>query len=279
MRLGILLSTDLFVGVLARVDRSGLHIVRHASVPVPAGGDAAAVATAVRELGARLATHPRWAWACLDDREAPLRSVEMPRMPRREVARTLSLDLERYLPFRSEQAYLDFAVVGIGAGPDRQRIAVAGTLRNWVDTIVAGAQAAGLRLRRLEVEAVCLQRSLRAGGVGARAFGVLGVEQEQARLVLFRDGQPILTRRLPVNADLLQEVVRSVQFFLAQDRHTGLEALHVVGGQARALVVDLTAQVRSRVDEGILVQELHVPFASSDVGLRETAALGCVVGK
>ncbi len=279
MHLGILMSTDMLVGVLAEPGRRGPRIVHSAAASIPAGADAAAVAAATRRLRSLLGARDRWAWACLDDREAPLRSVEMPRMRPREIARTISLDLERYLPFRHEQAYVDFAVVGAGGDPDRQRVAVAGTPRGWVDTLVAGTKAAGLELRRLEVEAICLERSLRAAGLQGRAYGVVGLEPEQARLVLFRDRQPVLTRRMPVDPHLPQEVVRSVQFFLVQDRDAGFEALHVVAERPGSLIDELGAELSSRIEGEIPVHALTLPFASTPVGLREAAALGCLLGK
>lgn len=273
---GLRIGHEEITGVRLEWRRRGPRLLTHASVPLAPGAGIEELTEAFRSLRRELRA-PRYAYACLDDRDAVLRIVEAPSMSAREMRRALDLDLERFVPLRREQVYMDFAQLGPAQEPGRQQVAVAGCQRGWIDLVYAAARRARFVLRDIEVEALCLGRALQFLAAGASTFGLLSEERGLAKLTLFREGMPIVARSLGQDltpTEVAQEAVRSVQFFGVQNRSAALEGLFVLSSREQLLIDELEAVLAARMDRPVQCRRLDVEVRGHAPSPGEIAAIG-----
>lgn len=273
---GLRISHEEIIGVRLEWRRRGPRLSARASLPLAAQAGIEEMTEAFRSLRRELRA-PRQAYACLDDRDAVLRIVEAPSMSARELRRALDLDLERFVPLRREQVYMDFAPLGPAQDPGRQQVAVAGGQRHWIDLVYAAARRARFVLRDIEVEAICLGRALQFLTAGSSTFGLLSEERGLAKLTLFLAGMPVVARSLGQDLtpmEVAEEAMRSMQFFSLQNRSAALEGLFVLSARELAVTEELEAVLASRMDRPVPVRRLDVEMRGHAPSPGELAAIG-----
>lgn len=183
-----------------------------------------------------------------------LRRMPLPEMPESELRGMLELQMDRFIPFAKDGAEFDLAVLG-EAGGGEMHVLLAAAPSRVVEGLQEACRLARLKLVKIDVEPLALQRGLVAIGICGEheSVGILDIGQESARLSLFEAGNPLLTRNLDpgdearqafaapeaqsveaeVLADLLLDLRRSLDFALAQYQSAPPTRLWLVGGGAR----------------------------------------------
>lgn len=236
-----------------------------------------ALADALSEIHAEL-KGPKRVFVCLGDETAMFRFLELPRMSPREVRQALELDFQRFIPLPRESVYYDFAPVG---GPEKDppqmRVALAAAQKGVVDSLQRACRKAGLRLREVEVEGICLSRALTILGLGYQNYAFLVEQGGRSHLTIFKDDLPLVSRRLGDGLDpaaTASEVIRSIQYFLTQQRDSTLHAVYVMSPKAGALVEPLRESIGMRLDQAVVVEEYQVDLFQGPLTAEDIAAVG-----
>jgi Tfp pilus assembly PilM family ATPase len=266
---------------------------RTAQVPTPEGAVQGGVvvqperlATALKSVVQRLRAPAKEVAVAVGGSVAFLRRMPLPVMPAEELRSMLELQTDRFIPFAKEGAEFDLAILG-EAGNGEMHVLLAAAPAKAVAGLMQACKAARLKLVKVDVEPLALQRGLVAAGcVGEfESIGILDLGHELARLSLFEDGKPLLTRNLELGpefqqaqaearedenlparlADLLLDLRRSLDFALAQYQGALPSRLLLVGGGARLpgldrICTDYLRQNVARLPEefAVLVPDLSL---------------------
>jgi Tfp pilus assembly protein PilN len=258
-RIGLLVDDDRLtvVGITGR-DRVEHFIVEDAEDPA---GTLAAELQARRLPGRRIRVG-------LDRRPAVVKVIELPRAAGSGVAEMLAFDLERHVPFPSEDARFDW--VELPSGPEEpRRVLVAAIERRAVERPLA--LLAGAKRRPATLTVAChellalLPRALPAQHVVWAHRHRGGVD------LLFLDGRALVTSRHVVAAGvegLAREVTRS----LGLVRWTGCDAVWLSGDDADGWRADLATSLGTPVSAPPYAAA-HVPLVAALPAHNQGAAL------
>ncbi len=162
---------------------------------------------------------------------ALLRVLELPTTDPAELPDMVRLQLDRFSPFPTEHLVAAYEVIATAAG--RTRVLVAAVQQAALDQEAAVLRAAGLDLRRVDLDVLGWWRNLAASGeaerVGVRIH--LRMEGGSATVLATHDGVPVLLRSLGagLGPDTPEE--------LRDEIHVTLAALEIEWGRVGGALV------------------------------------------
>ncbi|MFB9377821.1 type IV pilus assembly protein PilM [Kineococcus gynurae] len=184
--------------------RDGVVLDRFAQVALPDGAvsdgevvQAAPVVQAIKTLMRRGNFRGRDVALGVANQRVVVRQVDLPWMKASELRTSLPLLVQEYLPMAVEDSILDFHVTEeIYLGEQRQlRGLLVAALRDMVTTNVAAVEAAGLRVRSVDLTSFAVLRSLgNSQQVATEALVDIGARV--SNLVIHSDGRPRFVRIL-----------------------------------------------------------------------------------
>lgn len=199
---------------------------------------------------------------CLPRSQAVLKSLTLPPgTPDDQMASMVAFQVEKDLPFRAEDAVIDFTVeshydaAGCGdSGTQGVEVLVAAVRVATVDFYRKIAEAAGAGLDRLELRPYCNLRCLSAcrDRQAGENLALVQVVAGEAEIDVICAGSLSFSRSAAVNAgapgavaSLTAEVARSLQSYLAVARNVTLDRLAVAGQSG--LETELARQLADRL--------------------------------
>ncbi len=190
-----------------------------------------------------------------------IRTVMFPRMPGKELRDALMWEVKRQLPYPLEDAVLDFVTMESG---DQIAVTFAASEKRYTEEHIAPLTAAGLDVVAVDVNPLCLLRVISPATAGNTVIldigdlsteihivknGVLritrtvgsagdsikrrlmgeGVSPEEADRLVKKASKAQLDAPL---SDILLEVFRSIDFYKATFKETGISEIVISGGPA-----------------------------------------------
>ena len=191
--------------------------------PRPAGPDTPAA-------GPPLRPRPDEVIVGLPRRSIMCRSLELPAINEKDLAGLLAYELERHLPFASEEAYYGFQRAKQNGG-GKIGVLLAAAKRAEVDRDVRRLETAGLRPTAVGVSAFAAVKAL---GYETRPrkgelLCLIALDGEQAEVSAMRDHAILSSRAIPLRDGSLQPILEEIQ----RVRGNGLGApmrIRVCGG-------------------------------------------------
>lgn len=188
-----------------------------------------------------------------------VRTVMLPRMPGRELRDALMWEVKRQLPYPVEEAVLDYVTVDSG---DQIAVTFAASEKHYIEEHIAPLRAAGLNVVAVDITPLCLLRIIKPLSAGNTVIidigdisteihivknGVLritrtvgsgsdsmkmqlmagGASSEEADRLLREGSEAELGGSL---SDISLEVFRSIDFYKANFKETGIAEIILTGG-------------------------------------------------
>ena len=175
-------------GVLLERSPEGVRFLRMAVSALPQDLQPPERAQAIRSVVQSLRDdHEVRIVTAVSGSNAVLRSVLFPRMSPQELKAALAFEAEKYIPFKLDETYLDFFIVG-NRPAGRMEVLLAAARNDLVDSHVEMLQSAGITPSAVDLEPLALSNALelshplkKAASAGPRkrpAKGQAGAEGE-----------------------------------------------------------------------------------------------------
>ncbi len=154
--IGLDVGSALVKGVLVSHTPEGVKLLQIATAAVSSESDPAkrveAIQTVVRSLQSE---HEARIVTAVGGSNAVLRVVLLPKMSPQELKAALSFESEKYIPFKLEEVYLDFAIVGDRPG-GRMEVLLAAARQDLVDAHLELLRSASVTPHAVDLEALAL---------------------------------------------------------------------------------------------------------------------------
>ena len=130
----------------------------------------------------------------VDSRTVFVREVPFPAMNTEELREAVKWDMEKYIPYGSEEYYFDFAVTGSGKTEFEMRVLLVATPQSMINSLVKVCKSVGLKLLAIDIEPLALQRTLS----GAENAIVIDIGGQFSQITLFQQGNLVVTRTINI---------------------------------------------------------------------------------
>lgn len=280
--LGLDVGTTAVRGTVLRTALRKVEIERYVEAPLasaqqgePEGpaGRADALATAIREVLAAVGRAPDGIVVAIPGEDASVRPVELPAAAQKRIAEVLPFELEAVLPFPTEDAILDYQL--IGKEGTRLRLLAAATPKARIASLLAELRDAGVVPQEIAVGAAALDGlvGLVPELAGPGPFIVLDVGAHHLDVDILHMGRTEIARTvaagtagLPRNeGELTRALVQTLASFRAAGAPAPVKAFICGGG---ALVDGIVPWLASKLD-GAEVVVLTLPAApGADEAMR-----------
>jgi type IV pilus assembly protein PilM len=224
-----LLGLDISSSAVKMVEISqtggGFQVEHYATEPLPREAvvegnlaDLEAVSDAVKRAWRRMGTRTRGAAMALPASAVITRKVVMPAAKNEdELEIQVESEANQYIPFTLDEVNLDFQIVGpVTDGAEGEiEVLIAASRKDRVEDRVAAAQAAGLRVHVMDVDAYAnlaavelIQRRLPGGG-RKQLLSLVDLGATTMRVTMFHEGAQVYLREQPVGGNALtSEIAR-----------------------------------------------------------------------
>ena len=194
---------------LHRTD-SQLQVVQAETVEIPAVWDVTRRAEAIRQLMEKLGAPKIPVVAAVGGAGTVLRRVSLPKMSPQELRLALSFEAEKHIPFKLEEVFLDFSI--LGDHPSGQmEILLAAARREVVNDLVGLLSPCGVTPLAVDLEMVALanawEESPAEGKGGVTAL--LHIGSRGTVLDFIRDSQLEFAREINVGGSAFTQAVAS----------------------------------------------------------------------
>lgn len=187
-------------------------VARFGQVLLPRGAvrngiveDAGAVAQAIGALWKRAGFKSRLVRVGLSNDQVVTRQIELPAMPREDVAGAIMFEGQDYIPIPLDDAVVDFEVMEETIGPEGeplQRVMVVAATRAMVNGLLGAISLAKLQPDAVELNAYPLVRSLAGeSAIATDAEAVIDVGAGITDVVVHHGGRIKFARPLPSGGD------------------------------------------------------------------------------
>ncbi len=160
-------------GVLVKRSSDGTKVLRVAETPIPSQPQPTDYTQGIQQIIKSLGAQDAKAVAAVGGSGAVLRSVVLPKMAPQELKASLAFEAEKYIPFKMDQAFIDFSVVGDRPN-GRIEILLAAARKEVVEQRMAQLEQAQVRPAVIDLESVAL----------ANAWEVAGPVKEEDQVVV-----------------------------------------------------------------------------------------------
>lgn len=99
--------------------------------------------------------------ASLPEEKAFLQVIQLPKIKKEDLQKTVYFEAENYIPFPIDKVYLDSQIVKPFSGPvDHLDVLIAALPKSIIDSYVSSFKKAGLIIRALEIESLAISRAV-----------------------------------------------------------------------------------------------------------------------
>lgn len=208
---------------------SNRSLVKYGSVPIDARvalsdapADQATVAHTISELIAETGISTRNVAVGIPSKKAFVTIVDLPKMTQQELKSTLKYQAEQYVPMSSEEAKIDFAILGDSpVAPEKTEVLLASVANTYSEKLMDMLESIGLDVVALEPDTLALARALTpANSTGAQM--IIDMGEYATDIIITLAGTPRLVRSIPTGG---QSLLRAA-----------MQNLHIDENQARQFV-------------------------------------------
>ncbi len=186
--------------------RGQTKLERFGQVALPLGAvrdgeviDVSAVAAAVRELWSQAKFSTKKVVVGVANQKVVVRQVDLPWMPPAELKKSLSFQVQDYIPMPVEQAILDFHPLGevtSESGARLLRVLLVAASRDMVTRALAAVEQAGLQPSMVDLTPFAVLRSLVHDSGLAQAEALVDVGASVTNILVHQGGVPRFVRIL-----------------------------------------------------------------------------------
>jgi type IV pilus assembly protein PilM len=198
---------------------------RFGQVALPAGAvrdgevaDPQLVADAIKHLWSTAKFSTKKVVLGVANQKVIVRQVDLPWMPMEELRKTLSLQVQDFIPIPVEQAILDFHAieeVTDGSGSRALRVLLVAAARDMVQGALDAVKRAGLHATQIDLTPFAVLRSLgrvdetgvASGGSNGGAEALVDIGAKVTNIVIHQNGVPRFVRILLMGGDNVTEAV------------------------------------------------------------------------
>ncbi|MCF7869680.1 MAG: pilus assembly protein PilM [Candidatus Omnitrophica bacterium] len=218
----------------------------------------------------------------LADRDFIIRSLEMPLMGKKEIEASLVYEIEKYIPFRSEELVWDYQFNRI---PKEKKVSVSfvGIRKSSLEQTKKILSNIDLEAATIEPGCLSLARMLKSTKEtkDIRNFVLLDLTLQEAYLTFFQDDLPVFNRYLNIKEkegkldldNFVEAVSFSFQYFRREFKSGKLDRIFVVSDQPELdSLVDSLKETLSLDAKKVTPYELT---SRQEASIENIKALGC----
>jgi type IV pilus assembly protein PilM len=213
---GIDIGTSLMKVAEARLGKDGLQITALGVAPTPAGVidneiivDPKALGQALRQLLSESGVSTKKCISQISGQSSIIvRIIELPRMTHSELQQSMKWEIERHVPFATDEVVMDFVAIERPENPNDQNMEVllAVAQQDAVKNHIATLFEAGLEPTAIDVESLASCRSLidNAGDdVKSETVVIVNIGASMTEIGVYRNGLLAFPRTLPIAGEAI----------------------------------------------------------------------------
>ncbi len=215
--IGIDVGSKFIKKVRLSKEPKGLKLVEAVSLPLPAPGLAGQAgagsqteekAKTIQDLLAGVKPSTVSLTTAVSGQQSVLRSVIFPKMTREEFTAALVFEAEKHIPFKLDEVFLDFHILGERPG-GRMEVLLAAARKDLVDSHLEFFKAAGLVPGVVDLEAVALANAWEVSPAGQdkEAAALVHIGAKGTIINFFLGKQLQFSREIPFGGDLFTQAV------------------------------------------------------------------------
>lgn len=185
--------------------------------------DAGAVTAAIRQVWSEGKLRNRQVVLGVTSRQAVVRDVTIPRLPRRELMQALPFQARDVVPFAVDTAVLDFVALDTTTEGLVHGLLIAAPREPIID-LVRAVERASLHVRRVDLGSFAVLRAAWQPVSGAHAVVDIGVQS--TTIVVHVEGKPRMVRTVPRGGD---DITRALESRLQISKQAAEDRKRMVG--------------------------------------------------
>jgi type IV pilus assembly protein PilM len=158
-------------GVKLIAEAGKLRLVQLECLSLTPNADPAQRTQVIHQVFQKLDHRDAWVTTAVGGLWTVLRSVLLPKMTPQEVRASLAFEAEKYIPFKMDETFLDFAILGDRPG-GKMEVFLAAAHKELVNAHLAMLKSAGVTVHAVDLEALALanawEGSWPVGATGSR---------------------------------------------------------------------------------------------------------------
>lgn len=257
-------AVDIGSGVvkIVEVDRpsGGPRVVNMGVSPLLPGAivdgeimDQHVVVETVRSLHRGLGIANRRVSTSVSGRDVIVKKITMDRMKEQEAREVIRWEAEQHVPFDMENVNLDFQILDPEGDGLEMSVLLVAAKRDLLDARTALLQDAGLQPVRIDIDAFAVQTAFEANYTAEPrdVYALVNVGHEITNVNLVADGEPVLTRDLPVGSHRFIEALQKNLGFSQDDATAALQGrppAHVDVGLVASELGDVAREIAAGVE-------------------------------
>lgn len=208
--LGLDVGSSTVKGVKVARREGRFSLLQKETVDLPSASDSQAAQAALRVLIQKLDPREATVVTAVGGAGAVLRSVSMPKMSPQELRTALHFEAEKYIPFKPNEAFLDFVVLGEQPG-GRMEVLLAAVRRERVQQHLELLKGAGLVPDVLDLEMAALANAWEVAqpNGSAKTVGLLHIGARGTLLDFIEGKRFRFAREIPVGGQAFTQAIAS----------------------------------------------------------------------
>ncbi len=163
-----------------------------------------------------------------------VRYIDLPKMTKEELSKSLQFEAEKYLPFKAEEIFFDWQV--LEQSTEKMKILLCAAKKDFAEKKIKIAEEAGLKVQLIDIDTLCLVNSFCFNNPSeSKTLCLLNIGTEITNLSIVREGMSYLARDIesttPVLERLLNEIGRCFDFYESQYGEE-VKKIYLSGGAA-----------------------------------------------
>ncbi len=203
-----------------------------------------------------------------------VRFIQFPKMKPEELRSALTFEAEKYIPFKSDEVVIDFAVLEDSVtGPQgvMMNLLLVAVKKDEIYPLIQTFQAAGLETELIDIDALAFLNAVEffyPDLMRSSTSGILDIGSEISTLCIVREGKPRFIRDISYGAmDILKRLKRKLGLtdesalkILEGDKAAGVDALSVFKEGLDNLIADLRVSLDYYMDQGQTSEPIKTIF-------------------
>jgi type IV pilus assembly protein PilM len=178
--------------------------------------------------------------------------VDFPKLPKNELEKTVSYQLESHIPSPLDEVKVDWALLGDSPTAENQvEVLISSVNNSYAEARLDALENIGLNVIALEPDALALARSL-VPGTATQPMLLLDIGDLATDLIITFNGSPRLIRSIPVGG---QSFLKAAMQNLNVDQERAAEFVYKFGMNTEKLEGQVAKALQSTVDN--LVNEVQ----------------------
>ncbi|MHB9094395.1 MAG: type IV pilus biogenesis protein PilM [Eubacteriales bacterium] len=252
---------------------SGYEVINFGIALTPTEGSAAEneqnIVSTLQKLMEKLAGNSTGVAMAVSGENIIVRDLTVPPMPDNELTEAVRYEAEALLPIPGKDVTIDFVKSDIILDGDikKQEILIVAVRNETIDRLTRFAESVGLHPRVIDIEPLTLFRAMKKLNPGMLpsdgSYAVINIGSASTNISVFKGSRLLFTRTAgiggqklseiltPMIGELVTEVRRSLEYYLAQYREQKISHIFMTGGGTQQ--EGLTSYINSELGIPVVV--------------------------